>query len=165
MKRVAANIFKGMLIDSQRAEEIALAITEQQGMFELDRVGNLAGEDFNTEKSELITLVSSVAGSLMRDAIGGIANDQNLRYQPTFVVRYRPAHRESLETHIDRSLWTCVLYLNGSFNGGELVFPGLGLQFRPMPGLAVIFPGGELYPHRSNRVISGEKLALVMMAD
>ena len=73
--------------------------------------------------------------------------------------------RNDMELHVDRSAWTCVLYLNNVEGGGELDFPSLGVSIKPRAGFAAIFPGGSHYPHRSLPIKSGEKYALVIMAE
>lgn len=58
-----------------------------------------------------------------------------------------------------RSL-SAVAYLNGGFEGGEIVFDQQGLEVKPRAGLLIVFPSGHRYPHRVMPVHSGKRYAL-----
>lgn len=60
----------------------------------------------------------------------------------------------------DRDL-SFLLYLNDEFEGGELVFVNQGLQFRPSPGTAVIFPSDHRFVHGVLSVRSGMRQTIV----
>ena len=165
LKRLCANVYWVPAISLQTTRLFLESVEKSTSLYEIDRDGNPPSEDFCISKSPVITnLYNSVRPGLER-TIKDIAKERRLRLQTPYLVRYLPQVREDIEIHTDRSFWTCVLYLNRSFNGGELEFPTLGLTIRPSPGFAVIFPGGELYPHRSKPVTAGCKYALVLMTD
>lgn len=54
----------------------------------------------------------------------------------------------------------CNLYLNDEFEGGELTFPEIGLEFKPEIGDAVFFPG-FLLKHGVNEVKSGIRISFL----
>lgn len=56
---------------------------------------------------------------------------------------------------------TCVIFLNNTFTGGELVYPKQGCIFLPSIGTAVIAPAGGDYLHYVNKITSGERYTLV----
>jgi predicted 2-oxoglutarate/Fe(II)-dependent dioxygenase YbiX len=64
---------------------------------------------------------------------------------------------------IDRDL-SILLYLNDSFEGGEIAFPNFGLQFKPKAGLLVAFPSDARYLHAALPVTQGIRYALVSWA-
>ncbi|MDX2101581.1 MAG: 2OG-Fe(II) oxygenase [Alphaproteobacteria bacterium] len=60
----------------------------------------------------------------------------------------------------DRDL-SLLIYLNDEFEGGDLVFVNQGLQFRPSPGTAVIFPSDHRFVHGVVPVRSGVRQSIV----
>jgi predicted 2-oxoglutarate/Fe(II)-dependent dioxygenase YbiX len=50
-----------------------------------------------------------------------------------------------------------VLYLNDSYEGGELNFPNQGIRIKPKAGSIVIFPSVPPFVHESTKIISGTK--------
>lgn len=59
-----------------------------------------------------------------------------LRYSPG--QEYRP-HIDALPGAANQRLWTVLVYLNDGYDGGETVFPDLGLRFRGNVGDALVF--------------------------
>lgn len=55
---------------------------------------------------------------------------------------------------------SAVAYLNGDFEGGEIVFDSQGMEIKPRAGLLVVFPSSHRYPHRVNPVSSGKRYAM-----
>lgn len=55
---------------------------------------------------------------------------------------------------------SAVLYLNDDFEGGELVFDRQDVVIRPEPGLLVVFPSGQGYPHEVRRVERGVRYTM-----
>ena len=54
----------------------------------------------------------------------------------------------------------CNVYLSDNFEGGELVFPELGIEIKPEAGDVVLFPG-YLIEHGVNEVKSGSRITLI----
>jgi hypothetical protein len=55
-----------------------------------------------------------------------------------------------------------IVYLNSEFIGGELIYPDQGCTFKPLPGICIISPAGEKFPHFVNKVVRGERMAIVL---
>ncbi len=58
-----------------------------------------------------------------------------------------------------------VAYPNDDYEGGNLVFPKLGLDIKPKAGDLYIFPSTYLFSHRAMPVKSGMKFSVVTMLD
>lgn len=58
-----------------------------------------------------------------------------------------------------------VMYLNESYEGGELWFPKLDIKIKPEYGDVVFFPSTYIYAHASMPVTSGVKYSAVTMYD
>jgi hypothetical protein len=52
-------------------------------------------------------------------------------------------------------LYGSILYWNGDFEGGELSYPGLGIDYKPVAGDLVFHPGTIEYTHGVKDVTSG----------
>ena|SRR6056300_422529 len=65
--------------------------------------------------------------------------------------------------HVDKNVdnpensmdWTALIYLDDSYEGGELVFDNLGIELKPSAGSIVFFPCLE--SHSVNKITSGTK--------
>jgi hypothetical protein len=91
-------------------------------------------------------------------------------FEPLVFARYtapagyfRPHSDDSLE--VIRSV-SAVLYLNSSYEGGELTFTRLDdLKIKPEAGDLVVFPSTYLYKHASEILTKGTKYCVVAMSD
>lgn len=78
----------------------------------------------------------------------------------TDVIGWEPKHNEKNEYTTQEKyfpyFWSGhlsnIIYLNDDFEGGELFFPDFNFQFRPKPGMLVIFPGNTHYLHGVTKV-------------
>ena len=61
---------------------------------------------------------------------------------------------------LDRDL-SVVYFLNDAFEGGELIFPALGLAIKPQAGSMVCFPSSHEYLHGVSPVTAGQRISLV----
>jgi prolyl 4-hydroxylase len=76
-----------------------------------------------------------------------IAAATGTRYEcgePLHVLRYLPGqeykpHLDALPGVDNQRIWTALVYLNGGYQGGDTVFPELGLSARGEPGDCLIF--------------------------
>ena len=68
--------------------------------------------------------------------------------------------QEGWRKSLDRDL-SVVYFLNDAFEGGELVFPALGLVIKPQAGTMVCFPSTHEYLHGVSPVTAGQRLSLV----
>lgn len=64
-------------------------------------------------------------------------------------------HREFPNRH-----FAAIIYLNEDYEGGELVFPHLGLGIKGHTGELILFKGGSVM-HRVNMITSGNRYTLV----
>lgn len=55
-------------------------------------------------------------------------------------------------------------YLNDNYSGGELTYPKLDFEYKPVPNSLVIHRGTELFEHGVNMVTDGWRLAFGMFA-
>jgi len=83
-------------------------------------------------------------------------------------VRYNPG--QHFAVHADHGFsYTCtvssVIYLNDDYEGGELWFPYLNINFKPQAGDIILFPSTFIYAHASLKVTSGTKYSAVTMFD
>jgi 2OG-Fe(II) oxygenase superfamily len=164
-ERIVANIYCCQLANPSSVSALFRLVEVESELFELDRHENPKSEDFCVDKSRDIARYYDELEPSIESAILSTVGSDGLRFQRPYVVRYTPKIRSGIETHIDRSSWTCVLYLNEDYVGGHLDFPPLGVTIKPKAGLAVLFPGGALYPHRSTPIVTGTKIALVLMSE
>jgi predicted 2-oxoglutarate/Fe(II)-dependent dioxygenase YbiX len=63
-------------------------------------------------------------------------------------------------TLIGRSI-SCLCYLNGDFEGGELEFPNFHVKIKPEPGMLILFPSNYAYLHIAHPVTAGTKYSMV----
>ncbi|MFT7184695.1 MAG: putative 2-oxoglutarate/Fe(II)-dependent dioxygenase YbiX [Pseudohongiellaceae bacterium] len=99
---------------------------------------------------------------------------KTLWFEPSQLLRYGPGGKYAVHSDaehydfdaqrfyrfIDRD-FSILIYLNDDFEGGELKFPWLNYQYRPVAGDLVFFPSNHLFSHESMPIISGNKYALV----
>ena len=72
--------------------------------------------------------------------------------------RYELEHEEPVDATSPNREWTCILYLNDDFRGGETVFPDLkeDNMFSAEIGSGLVFQG-IYHQHGVNRVRRGER--------
>ena len=63
---------------------------------------------------------------------------------------------ENPQFNNDKTIWGLVLYIN-DFNGGEIYYPNIGLEYKPNPGDLVIHPASIKYSHGTRPVLEGPK--------
>jgi predicted 2-oxoglutarate/Fe(II)-dependent dioxygenase YbiX len=83
-------------------------------------------------------------------------------------VKYTP--NQHFAVHTDHGFSyvctiSCVTYLNDEYDGGELYFPHLDIEWKPEFGDSIFFPSTFLYAHASKPVSSGVKYSAVTMFD
>lgn len=66
----------------------------------------------------------------------------------------------SWKKNVDRDL-SLVVYLNGDFEGGEIVFPKQGITVKPRAGMLIAFPSDHHFLHGVNPVTKGVRYAIV----
>ena len=68
-----------------------------------------------------------------------------------FLHADNPNEKSGLNNWVDLSF---VLYHN-HFNGGEIIYPELNLEYHPKPGDLLMHPGSQHYLHGTNPVLEG----------
>jgi len=82
------------------------------------------------------------------------------------IKRYRPGTGEEFRTHHDAKGYYCnrylvlLWYLNDVAEGGETVFPDLGVSIKPKAGRLLMFPPHWMFQHAGLPPISGDKYIL-----
>jgi len=79
--------------------------------------------------------------------------DNYERISPFHCIQRIPAGDfmgEHNDKNIPSNMYGCVAYINDDFEGGELVFPRLGVSVRPKAGMLVVHSSEE--PHMINTV-------------
>jgi predicted 2-oxoglutarate/Fe(II)-dependent dioxygenase YbiX len=119
-----------------------------------------------------------LVGSLWQDLRHhqGIAVDDYCRKYSLFMnywevmncIRY--GEGQHFQEHADHGFSysatvSLVAYPNEDYEGGNLVFPKLGLDIKPRAGDLYIFPSTYLFSHRAMPVKSGMKFSIVTMLD
>jgi hypothetical protein len=62
---------------------------------------------------------------------------------------------EHKDDYIETCNFGCVVYINDNFDGGELVYPRLGVSYKPVAGRLVVHAADE--PHSVNAVTGGAR--------
>jgi hypothetical protein len=101
---------------------------------------NYRGANTLTTLNNILKTYSSILGSSYYDANPSIMNDtltMNVsRYSTGGYVR---DHRD--EDYIeDNGVYTCIIYMNSEFTGGEVGFTEHGVEIKPIAGDVLMFP-------------------------
>ena len=84
---------------------------------------------------------------------------QVLRYQPGQHYSWHSDEATDKTVNEYHRTISIVLYLTDGFAGGATEFPWG--SYKPKAGQALVFPSNWCFPHQSQRLISGEKIAAV----
>ena len=60
--------------------------------------------------------------------------------------------------------FSCLIYLNDNFTGGEIYFPKQNVTVKPEAGMLIAFPGNKNYEHSVNEFHGSERFALSLWA-
>lgn len=88
----------------------------------------------------------------------GISDLVMKRYVPGGAQRFQ-LHFDSIYEHANRYL-VFLWYLNDVAEGGETVFPDLGITVKPEKGRLLMFPPYWMYQHAGQPPVSGDKYIL-----
>lgn len=91
--------------------------------------------------------------------------DKNIYEYTGFNTIYRSVIGQEMKTHSDSGLgpkfkYGVVLYLNDEYEGGEIFYPNLGLEFKPEAYSLLIHPAHEAYRHGVKKVSSGIRYSM-----
>lgn len=64
--------------------------------------------------------------------------------------------------HTPMRTLSALLYLNGDFDGGEIVLDRQGLVIKPQTGMLLAFPSGPGFPHEVRPVTRGRRYSMPM---
>lgn len=91
----------------------------------------------------------------------------NTKSTETFrIKRYRPGTGEEFRVHHDANGYYCnrylvlLWYLNDVAEGGETVFPDLGVTIKPKAGRLLMFPPNWCFQHAGRAPVSNDKYIL-----
>lgn len=111
--------------------------------------------------AHLAAAVATYRGTFVEDWLPAAAD---LGWEQLRLKRYRPGTGERFPMHVDvvdhataRRALAFFAYLNDVDEGGETVFPTLGLGIRPRRGTVLVFPPLWLFPHEARPPVSGPK--------
>jgi hypothetical protein len=121
------------------------------------------------------------AGELLDDAVRPIVEAEevrgvlgDVRLETACLARlgpghWLPAHADNCRKN-DAGIWelnhtpdrhlSALYYLNDDFDGGEIVFPEIGLSYKPERGSLLFFESGHGYVHEVRPVISGYRYSM-----
>jgi hypothetical protein len=117
-------------------------------------------EGFDTEKQKL---VNDLFVKIQKE-INKILNKDIYEYTG-FSGIYRASKGQLMKTHSDSGLgpkfkYGVVLYLNGDYQGGEIFYPNIGLEFKPEAYSLVLHPAHEAYRHGVKEVYDGTRYSM-----
>jgi prolyl 4-hydroxylase len=77
---------------------------------------------------------------------------------------------EFFSNHLDDCLEfprtiSVIYYLNDDYDGGEIVFPRFGVEYKPNANELLVFPSSYVYNHSVNQVKNGRRYAVVSWLD
>ncbi|EHK0751970.1 2OG-Fe(II) oxygenase [Vibrio parahaemolyticus] len=107
--------------------------------------------------------ISKLSDSVARNVFERNWETPNARIHRVIFCKYSVGSHIKLHNDIGtRSFYrlaSLVIYLNDSFDGGNITFPDVGLSYKPQAGEAVIFPSE--YMHLVEPVTSGIRYSIV----
>lgn len=82
-----------------------------------------------------------------------------------FNTIYRAVSGQLMKTHSDSGLgprfkYGIVLYLNDDYEGGEIFYPNVGVEFKPDAYSLVLHPAHEAYRHGVKEVFNGTRYSM-----
>jgi hypothetical protein len=91
--------------------------------------------------------------------------NKNIYEYTGFNAIYRSVIGQSMKTHSDSGLgpkfkYGVVLYLNGDYEGGEIFYPNINLEFKPEAYSLVLHPAHEAYRHGVKQVSAGTRYSM-----
>lgn len=88
-----------------------------------------------------------------------------------YTIRKYRIGSHGMGPHVDRNIentnntmdWTCLIYLNDEYDGGELYFDDLGIKIKPTAGSIIFFPC--LTKHSVKPIVDGNKYYIFLFID
>jgi predicted 2-oxoglutarate/Fe(II)-dependent dioxygenase YbiX len=165
--------------EAQMTDSLVSNFTDPQDTDDVEWVVDRTIRD--TQEVQISATIAEKLGSIHRTNVAAFINPfyaiEVRDSEPTQVLHYRvgghyiphvdaemlykdDAGLEMWEKTLDRDL-SVVYFLNDDFAGGELVFPGLGLDIKPQAGTLVCFPSDHNFIHGVSAVKSGHRYTVV----
>lgn len=97
----------------------------------------------------------------------GELHAETIQFQRTFRTEFdQPPHSDSTgnngeDNGTGHRKFSCLLYLNDNFKGGNLWFPKQNLEVIPQPNKLVLFPATFEYMHGVKQVTSGVRYSIL----
>jgi hypothetical protein len=122
-----------------------------EGKFEITK--NWNDKNLNISSSILYPIIHNRLSKLVTNA------DNSLETSGLHIIQ-RMQDGVELKSHTDQHTdpsieYAAIIYLNDSYNNGELFFENLGIEVKPSPGSLLLFPGNEKYKHGVRHVGAG----------
>ena len=86
------------------------------------------------------------------NGILGEHNDNDTNYRVVDGQRYPTSRPQAIY-----QVLACIIYLNDSFEGGEMYFPYANVEYKPVKGDLVFFPQNYVGTHGVRRITAGER--------
>lgn len=105
------------------------------------------------------------------DAVNDYCNAHHIKMDFWEVMNFiRYGENQHFQEHADHGFSymatvSLVGYPNDDYDGGDLVFPKLGIQVKPKAGDLYLFPSTYIYSHIAMPVHNGTKYSVVTMLD
>ncbi len=126
-----------------------------------DDTTKVAAVRFLENKASIIKRITEVSESISKEnlyltPIEGLINSSN---------EGMPAHfDDSPENTKNKTHYGLVLYLNDNYDGGEIYYPKLNIEYKPKSGDIIIHPGTEEYMHGVRDISNGTRYAITTFA-
>ena len=116
--------------------------------------------NFTDEKNKIV----SELFSKIKKEINLILHKDIYEYTVMSAI-YRSVIGQSMKTHSDdgpspKFKYGIVLYLNDDYEGGEIFYPNIGLEFKPEAYSLVLHPAHQAYRHGVKEVSSGTRYSM-----
>lgn len=128
---------------------------------------NYGAQDFIDDK-ELFDLLKKYESKVRLTHIS--LNNLEYSIYPYAALGFKWQSGWSQHPHIDaigpgESIeYSCVIYLNDEYDGGEIEFPNQKFIYKPVKFSAIFFPGkGEEYLHQVNKIIGNDRYSLLFL--
>jgi SM-20-related protein len=156
------------LVASDRVEKAMIKEADQTKRRISNRVTDIVEQGAMKER-----IIDLVRGAYAREIepffnckLRSLETPQVLRY--TRGSHYKP-HSDSDVIDLETARWkkvqdrdySLLIYLDDSFEGGELIFPNFNFRLRPRAGMLAAFPSDCRYLHGAMPVLSGVRHAIV----
>lgn len=113
------------------------------------------GSNVLDKLNDILRSYASLIGSSSHDGRDTIIGNMWLAH----VSRYTPGGRTPPHTDEDyledNGIYTCIVYLNDEYDGGEVGFTDFNVEVKPAAGDVLLFP--SYYMHYGGAVLSGNK--------